>query len=289
MRTHTGFSIAADRTEPLPHSLSLLDPSITWQDRDFVSRDVFPSYNILGASTQCPDPLLSHLYHLNKSRAPDRRHLLFDALCTIQTKDRKSSEMLATLVGKERSEGLFTRSELSDAYGDLGVSPSVDIETVAAAYHGALDKSANSLTSARHSREQLRIISSSRGNPEMLTTLLDQPIVMSSEEAYRVLGVEKPEETDDDFVGFSYITAIAEAKNEGEKERCREALGVIAEKRGSRHLRNVLEDKEGEEGGGEQSSGGVAGVGGIRWGRADLPAGLNNIVSRRARASRGEA
>jgi ubiquitin carboxyl-terminal hydrolase 25/28 len=237
----------------------------------FARSHISEALQVLGADNDASEEVVEECYLANTvNKSKDEQLPYYSALQVIGEYLATAGgvkELVHTRLAIEKSRGLFTETELKEAYSKIGLecdsleqAKGIGNDFILSVYVSAVNGVAGNSEEVQARKDALDIISASRNRPVEVEEQLAASVELSIDKAYEILGANK--DIDDVFVSSIFSVAITEGGRSGED--CIEALRVIAEDRKSEMLRKLYRSTTGEV---------------EEWQPADLaiPIGLNNI------------
>ncbi|CUS10447.1 unnamed protein product [Tuber aestivum] len=204
------------------------DTTLGWLD---LTAPEHPHYAGLGAVGDMSDALINWAFERQRACDPFNTPYYFECFESI-AKGRKS-ETLQFDVGRLRSEGQFTASDLENSYKSLDVDPvTSDDDLIVGVFKSRL---ADAPLQEVPMREDMRIIGTARRSEKILS--FAKQAIGDVAEAYRWLRVL--ENTEDQYILSTYKVRVGD--NPNDEIVARNALKVIAENRQSNILYGFLE------------------------------------------------
>ncbi|EGX46809.1 hypothetical protein AOL_s00097g235 [Orbilia oligospora ATCC 24927] len=187
------------------------------------SRPEHPAYANLGANLDFSDEILFWAYQRQKECDPENGPFYFDCLSGLA--NGRHSEELQLQVATLRSQGEFSRSDVKNAYSQLGITTDFDNENF------IIGNFQSRLSDAPRQemvlREGLMTIGKHLKNEKIMNA--SKKVVMDLRQAYDVLGLGIGSDVDADFVSSIFHYQLNENPNNATNLWA--ALRVIADNR----------------------------------------------------------
>ncbi|KAK6506337.1 ubiquitin-specific protease ubp2 [Arthrobotrys conoides] len=192
-----------------------------------------PAYSNLGANLDFSDGILFWAFERQKECDPDNGPFYFDCLCGLAT--GRHSEELQLHVATLRSQGEFSRTDVKNAYSELGITTDFDNENfIIGNFQSRLSDAPRQEMALR---ESLLTIGKYLKNEKIISA--SKKVVMDLRQAYDVLGLGIGSDVDADFVSSIFQYQLNENPNNAANLWA--ALRVIAENRKAHKLQNMCD------------------------------------------------
>ncbi|KAI9840285.1 MAG: ubiquitin-specific protease ubp2 [Thelocarpon superellum] len=198
-----------------------------------LTADEPPAYASLGALPQFADTLIEFAYDRQRLCDPNQAPYYYDCLQDIAR--QRLSEALDTKVVIMESSGEIGGKDIMRAYQYFQLSPAqkdLDDDHIIGCFQSRASSAPLQIEAAR---QQLRVIGVARGSSKIQSFASNR--ITTYEEALIWLGAE--EATNDDFL--ISLLRIKMTEEKADRQICRHAASLIAERRNSRTLRHWLE------------------------------------------------
>ncbi|KAK6497730.1 ubiquitin-specific protease ubp2 [Arthrobotrys musiformis] len=192
-----------------------------------------PVHGILGAQADFSDKLLFWAYERQKECDPENAPFYFDCISDIA--NNRHSEDLQLQVVTLRSQGEYSRSDVKNAYRDLGITR--DFEDEGFIIGNFQSRIADAPRQEVALREALMIIGRSLKNENIMN--VSKRVTMNLEQAYSQLGMGVGNEIDTEFISNIFQYQLSE--NRKDATNLWAALRVIADSRKDHILQSMCD------------------------------------------------